>query len=230
MLHVNRSRWYVLVPLVLVSSAGLIAASRPAPLRPCEVIANWVAAHKAELPTTLAEFAKFSKAYRREMYSSMTAEARVSVWREHLTSFLAPTAGLTEAQRDLVQHVMNELDVLVTDPTGERGRDQLAREHLVDAAQALFSREQITDIFTLNTVGSETGVSAAPSAELAESADGALLSSTGSSCSCSVEGGGFWDCDVSGCVDDGNCLPTLSGCGFIGDERCDGVCKQTQTQ
>jgi hypothetical protein len=223
MSHTNRSRWYVLVPLVLVSSVGLVAASRPAPLRPCEVVATWVAAHKANLPTTLAELATFSKAYQRSIYASMTPAVRVSIWREHLTPYLAPAAGLNEAQRALVRHVLDELEVLVTDPTGQLGRDQQKKEHLIATLQAEFSKAQITDIFTLNTIASlEQPSSAPPSPALAESA-GVSASAAIEVCECSVESNGQWDCVASGCVDDG-CAEVIA-CGFGWNEFCDGVCK-----
>jgi hypothetical protein len=234
MSHVNRSRWYLLAPIVLVSSVGLIAASRPTrALRPCEVVAKWVAAHKAELPTTLAEFARFSKAYQRSIYASLPAAVRMSIWREHLTPYLAPAAGLNEAQRALVQHVLDELDVLVTDPTGQRGRDQRTKENLIAKLQAAFSRTQTMEIFTLNTVTSiESASREGSSGEVEESGASAAVSnsSTGFECECSIDQSGVWDCDANlGCVDDGQCFP-ITSCGIIWEDDCDGVCRMTEAK
>jgi hypothetical protein len=228
MLKTSRRRWYVAMPMVLVSSLGLVAASRPTtPLRPCEVVANWVAAHRAELPTTLAEFAKFSKAYQRSIYVSLPPAVRMSIWREHLTPYLAPAAGLNETQRALVRHVLDELEAFVTDATGERGREQRTKENLTASLRGAFSPTQIADIFTLNSVSSAVvGATEGPPLISEETAGDAEESSVDAICDCNVESDGLFDCSSSGCTWDGVCAISFA-CGVFWTDPCDGVCKQT---
>jgi hypothetical protein len=208
-----RRRWFVALPLVLVSTTGLLAAKRADAPLPCEVAARWVATHKNELPKTLAEFESYSSLYQRSMYGKLSGDARIRIWREHLTPYLAPAAGLNADQHALVQRFFNELGVLM--PDLKRAHELLEHEHFEKDVEASFDKARMVEIFTLHGFLSTDG-NAAPSTT------GPSSDPPGFLCDCNTLDQNF-DCFNSLCETTG-CFIEESGCGMGGMLSCDGEC------
>jgi len=208
-----RRRWLVVLPLVLVSSTGLLAAKRADPALPCEVAARWVASHKDELPKTLAEFESYSSLYQRAMYGKLSGDARIRIWREHLAPYLIPAAGLNADQRALVQRFLNELPALM--PDLQRAHEVLEHEHFQQDVTASFDKARMIEIFTLH------GFSAID-ADAAPQTGGPSPESAGFICACNTVDGNV-DCTLGVCHVTG-CLEQGFGCGLGGMLPCDGQC------
>src|ERR1051325_1373595 len=133
-------RWFVVLPLVLVSSTALVGAKPSALPLACEVASSWVAAHRDSLPKTLAEFHKYPLEYQLAIYGELSSDVRVALWREKLEPYLLPSSGLAESQRAIVREFYDGLAVYVTDPTGKRGREAFSRNALPARARAVFGR------------------------------------------------------------------------------------------
>jgi hypothetical protein len=117
------------------------------PLNPEEIDA-WVEAHRHELPQTLAELSRLPMPFRKAILATVSLETRVELWREHLTTFLAPDAGLTAEQQQLVRDSVDELPVIL----GAARDVGLARAGaLEDRMRLLITREQARDMF--GTIG-----------------------------------------------------------------------------
>ena len=67
------------------------------PLSHAEILA-WVERHRDELPRTLNELAVFPVPFRKVIVNYVDHEARLSLWREHIQSFLTDDS-LTADQR-----------------------------------------------------------------------------------------------------------------------------------
>ena len=113
------------------------------PLRPAQMDA-WVARHRDALPQTLDELARLPMQFRRAIVNAVPPAVRVSLWREHLSSFLGPDSELTPAQRALVEEAIVELPVIFDGPD-DVGRERAAR---LEARMAeLLTRQQAGRIF-----------------------------------------------------------------------------------
>jgi hypothetical protein len=203
------ARWFLTLPLVCLTTLPLVAARPSQPPAACEVAANWVAVNKRHLPNSLAEIDKLPTLYRKAAYRYLTPEARVRIWREKLESYLTPSSTLTSEQRQLVQHVIGELNLLATDSTGKLAHETIDSEHLDQRLVEAFGRDKYRAIFV--TIGSVPTTTPTRDAFPA--------------CDCDASGPGF-DCDNGeSCSGTTTCFLQPLACGLIGNDDCTGVCQ-----
>jgi hypothetical protein len=102
----------ILLVLVVLSSVAVLGAASGRPKPPCEIAHDWAVgqATSHRLPTTLPEFSQYSLPFRRAIYSELTADQRIALWREHLTSFLGATSPLNAEQQATVRFTIDQLD------------------------------------------------------------------------------------------------------------------------
>ena len=107
-------------------------------------IERWVESHRDTLPTTLAEISMFPIPFRKVIVNAVSPEARTSLWREHLESFVGPDSALTEDQRQLVRDAIDTLPAMFDGPR----EDALDRvKALEDRMRILLSRQQAATMF-----------------------------------------------------------------------------------
>lgn len=218
----RRARWVVLTPLVVASSAALVAA-RPAPPRACDIAAKWVADHRGSLPQTLGAIMQLPPSYRRYVYAALSPDARVQIWRTRLEAYLVADSSLNTAQLTYIRESIALLPSIVGDTSPARTREFIRSQHLEDRAVTLFGAIKARRIFVLPFSESADDTSASQTAEPSSgpNADAPELYF----CQC---GGSFWDCGGFTCTP-GGCIPVDFGCGFDGSQSCDGSCPGRQT-
>lgn len=191
----------ILAPLAAVLLTATLGSAAPAGEPPeCVVAARWVAAHRAELPTTLGQISRYPILYRRAIYDVLPPATRQALWREHLQGFLAPGQPLNEAQRAAVRESIERLpaftaahpDRAVTDPW---------RDHL----KTLF------DVPTYRRVFGTLGPQPAPVRQ-------AAAKRPECDCESDYDCGGFGTCTYSPCS-------FTTGCGPFWSYLCTGVCR-----
>jgi hypothetical protein len=111
---------------------------------PYDEIVSWVEEHRDTLPTTLAELATFPVAFRRVIVNAVSPEQRTRFWQEHLATFLAPDAGLTQEQCALVAETIPLLPDIFGSPLPEAQAKMRPLEQRMSQA---FSRPQCAAIF-----------------------------------------------------------------------------------
>ncbi len=108
------------------------------PLSYDEIVA-WVAQHRDTLPITLTELSAYPVAFRRVIVNAVDVERRTTWWQDHVRSFLAPSAGLSDEQRafvadaipilaDIFRSESRELMLAKMGPLEEKARKVLSRE------------------------------------------------------------------------------------------------------
>jgi hypothetical protein len=192
-----------LAAVLLTATLGSAAPITEPP--ECVLAEQWVRAHADDLPTTLAGLSGFSMTYRRAIHNALPRETRASLWREHMESFLAPDAGLNDAQRAAVREVIARLPAFHAADSDPAERRAMARR-----LTTLFPRELSTRIFA--TLG-----------EPPATAEGTAALPL---CNCSgLEfEEGLSECGSGTCTFN-RCSFTSSGCGAFGTEPCHGVCR-----
>jgi hypothetical protein len=113
------------------------------PLGPDEIQA-WVTRHADDLPRTLPELSRLPIPFRKAIVAALPAEAQVALWGEHLTGFLAPDAGLSEAQQDLVRDALAALPAIFGVPRAD-GRARAGA--LEQRMRVLITPEQARTMF-----------------------------------------------------------------------------------
>jgi hypothetical protein len=215
----RRARWLLIAPLTVVSTAGLIAAARPAPLRPCDLAVRWVAEHKAELPKTLSAIRLLPASYQRYVYVALSGPERVAIWRAHLDAYLAVDSALTQPQLQFVRDLEANLGAAVGDSVIDHSRTFIRSHQLKERAEMLFGRSKARDIFTLPLGIVNRSTTSSPSSE---AQSGPNAESDIFFCGCNT-GEAFWDCGSPSCTG-GGCIPVSFGCGFLTNLTCDGAC------
>jgi hypothetical protein len=117
------------------------------PMKHDEIVA-WVEAHRDTLPQNLAELSTFPIAFRTVIVNKVSPELRMSLWREHLNTFIAPDSTLTADQQTLVRDAIEELPVLFGT---SRTVFETRAKALEDRMRDLISRQQAVEMF--GTVG-----------------------------------------------------------------------------
>jgi hypothetical protein len=188
-----------LTAVLLTATLGSAAPITEPP--ECVLAEQWVRAHADALPTTLAGLSGFSTTYRRAIHNALPRETRVSLWREHMGSFLAPESELNDEQRAAVREVIARLPALHAE-----GADPAERHALMAHLKTIFPRELGARIF--NRLGAPTtaakGANAVPG------------------CNCTFDET-FDECRGGTCTNN-VCVLTSSGCGLSGLDGCYGVC------
>lgn len=190
----------LLAPLTAVLLTAALGSAAPITEPPeCVLAEQWVRAHADELPTTLAGISRHPPAYRRAIHNALPREARVSLWREHMGSFLTPESELNEQQRAAVREVIARLPALHAADS-----DPAERRALKAQLATLFPRELAARVF------SQLG----PAPVAAKGSNARPL------CNCSDE----TDCGSGNCTSN-LCSYTQYGCGIGGSDSCFGVCR-----
>jgi hypothetical protein len=156
---------------------------------------KWVAANRANLPTTYDDFARFAVPYREAICAALSPETRSRLWTEHVRRFRAANPNPTAAQAA----VLDRVATLAADPAtfgGARPDDA----GLVESAIAAYGKD--TAAALLATLGP-----AAPQ-------------SPDEYCNCSTESD--WCGPSAGCLDIG-CIQQ-DHCGSFWAYKCDGHC------
>lgn len=79
----------------------------PAPAtEDCETVHAWVEANAERLPTQYNDFARYSMAYRRGIYSALPAEQQIALWKEHLRRYLESHRDLSAEQVKVLKQVL----------------------------------------------------------------------------------------------------------------------------
>lgn len=107
-------------------------------------IAAWVERHRDSLPTTLAELSGYPISFRRVIINAVPADVCVSLWTEHMRTFIGPQSTLDEQQRAFVEATIDQLPTLLSAP----GPNPVLSEWESRAAK-LFPREQVGMIFAM---------------------------------------------------------------------------------
>ena len=68
-----------------------------------EQIKAWVDAHRADLPSNLAELSRYPMAFRRVIHGAVPNEVRAAWWVEHMQAVLASDTELSTEQRKFIQ-------------------------------------------------------------------------------------------------------------------------------
>lgn len=231
------ARALLALPVCVALGSVVIGATWKRPTPPCQITEAWVRQHRTSLPSTLAEISRYPLAFRKAIVAHVSADVRVRLWREKLDFYLAPSSNLSPAQRELVQHIRDELYVLVSDSTGKLGRERMASEGLHDRIASLFDSAQRRAIF--GTVGlakmpaDSIALGALMQLSLIERADRSILLAAHKSlaplkvkmsyCDCIYD----WECDNPNICAEPNdhvCENVFPECGDLGDEYCTGVC------
>jgi hypothetical protein len=212
------------LPLVGLSTAGLMGAKRSPRVPMCKQAADWVTAHRSELPTTLLDFSRYAYSYRKAIYAAMPGPVRERIWREKLDVYVASHA-LDSVQRGLIAHIRLNISTYVSDSTGATGRRALKEEKLPERIYAAFGRQEGSHI--MNIVGFP-GVDG----ERASTGRGPRVAEKGDAasedCPCSLswfEGDPACNESQPFCVDPGDCIYVLQPiCGPFHEFNCDGAC------
>jgi hypothetical protein len=85
------------------------------PMRREEIVA-WVERHRHELPTTLAELARFPMPFRSVIVNAVEPERRTRFWAEHLQCLLGSQSELSVQQQDFVSATIADLPRLLSAP------------------------------------------------------------------------------------------------------------------
>lgn len=108
------------IPLALGGITSKLV-SRPPELS-CVVATRWVKEHSAELPTTLADFSKFSPDYQKAIYVSLPDTVHSRLWHEQFQNY-AKLPALSAVQRDFILDTdKDRARYLTKTPEGERLR------------------------------------------------------------------------------------------------------------
>jgi hypothetical protein len=209
MKNYRRIRWYLLAPVVAVTTLGLVGAVRPAQSATCSLPgADWVAARKGHLPVSLSEYAKIPSEYRRATYAALPAATRAKLWHEHFALYMLPASGLTPAQRAFLARIDGRTDSLLIFMDRKRSK----QEAMADATEAgsLFG-ERTAEIFYRLVPKSDAGDESEPGV-------GAMYI-----CDCSLEDSTDYDCYPAECANN-ICTPEIELCGFQQNLTCDGLC------
>ncbi len=140
-----RSRWLsvgVIVFTAIFAPAVLYVSPvfdhRPA----CERGTDWARLHAGELPKSASELAAFPVTIRRSVFSAMSSDAKVRVWREQ-TAMFARSKTLSETQRAIIRQFNDALvpAVYSLELTAERQAAQDAVNAVVKDAKGIFKGE-----------------------------------------------------------------------------------------
>jgi hypothetical protein len=107
-------------------------------------IDGWVERHRHELPRTLEELSRLPIPFRKAVVRAVSADIRVSLWREHLSSFLVRQEPLSIQQRALLNETIAEMPAIVGDQ-GDAASDRA--RGLMKRLRETFKAEQAFAMF-----------------------------------------------------------------------------------
>ena len=104
----------------------------------------WIAAHRDELPRTLAELTRYPMAYRRAIFGASPPDVRAGFWRDHWAGFLGPDSPLTPEQQAFLREAEAALPELMA---ADREAAQTHARAFEARMLGVFSREEAVAIF-----------------------------------------------------------------------------------
>jgi hypothetical protein len=174
----------------------------------CAAIHDWVARNASQLPTKYADLVRYPMPYRRAIFSALDPEAKSSLWKEHFEHYRNEHPDLTAAQAAYIEKLVSSISAefysrLNDDPAVKKSLDQLKAE-----GSALFDRD------SLGRLVSQLGPDPDP-------ASGRQPLQLYGGCTCNTDDDWCsWGYDCVG----GNCNDTVDGCGWWGNDPCNGLC------
>ena len=94
-------------------------------------IEQWVEGHRDTLPSTLKELSLLPIPFRKIIVRAVSPKVRISLWRAHLATFLAPGHEWTAEQRSVLKDAMDAMPMLVgDDPHSSRASVRALEERL----------------------------------------------------------------------------------------------------
>ena len=230
MLNYNRARWFVVVPLVAVTSVGLIAAARPEPLSGCQTVAQWVQEHKAELPRTYAEMIRYPWQYRKAIQPLLPMNVRREMWHSQYRIF-RESGLLNSAQAAFVARAERTIDELLDERSTEQRRIQLG-DSVVTRALDILGRDLTHQIFfslgpdDAGTLSTSSSIGTPSVFQFAANHPIALPSPRFDNCVCHWMSDGISppECPDGDCHDTDCTPPQIGGCGPDGNLACNSRC------
>jgi len=240
-----QARWYLALPVSVVSTLSLFQSVHATQRPVCQRAAEWVADQHGHLPTTLAEISKYPTIYQKTIYGNLAPAQRKALWEEKLMGYITSHTSMTTDQRLLVTEMLADLDVFTQDPNGilhaTRERDGALANRLTLAFGGRETRD-LFDVFNASADQSPEAsarVFAPVTAGVADVREvitgiGRLLGTKSpakaafSSCSCYSQ-----DPFSTGCPFSTQCEKPHAGdscsnignfCGFSMQDPCDGLC------
>jgi hypothetical protein len=164
---------------------------------------EWVAQNMDNLPRNYPAFATSSTAIRKAVYEELQPHERRQLWREHLRTYEARRASMTNDQRAVLDRAIKLVDKesLFAGPPRD-GLDEL--DALGEQAVEAFGKEEARAM--LATLGP-------------------VESAQDGSCDCNTND--VWGCDsclAVGPCQSSWCTCTSSGCGWFWTKPCNGRC------
>src|SRR5690606_18823374 len=95
-------------------------------------------------PKTLPELERFHPVLRRAIFDVLTVDERHSLWRAHLEEWVSSSELTTDAQRALIQDVMEKLPLYLD---GSDGRERMLADGLDSRIRASFPLELARSVF-----------------------------------------------------------------------------------
>lgn len=127
----SHARWLIALPSGLLSVLMLSAASGRAPdAGSCNSVAEWVDAHRAELPTRYEDLIKYPLIYRKKIQAALPLAAQRDAWLDQYRTYRA-SGLLTERQKTFLLEAEGAIR-FVYDETNTA----TARGHVADSITA----------------------------------------------------------------------------------------------
>lgn len=221
------SRWLLILPATWLTT--VVAGGGRQVVGPgsgCSGVAEWIQAHKKELPTTYMEIIRYPVMYRQRILGNLPMEVRRDLWRTQRQVY-AGSGLLTTRQVAFLDSLGGSLDsIFVADSTTA---NRLAAVTTEAAIRAL--GQQLThQIMYVLGPDDEAGTGAWPAMLKAALANRIALP-TGN-CVCHVRQGGGTQSDCTAfhyCNPESSCTPAENGCGALGEYSCNGQCDGDET-
>jgi hypothetical protein len=221
----ERARWYVLLPLVGVTTSGLIAARAPESPKRCQSqqLIAWVKDHRSELPTTYGEIIRYPTTYRKFIQAYLPWTVRQQLWRTQYHLY-RESGLLTSQQQAFLVRAEQVLPELLGENTTAMRREAVADSTTAEAVKVL-GRSLTHRI--LYVLGPDDGPEALQQQvslfKLAGSARPVNVPNLFVPCTCHASQQEQPECGKPLCQSS-TCDGTSSGCGDGGSLACTGLC------
>jgi len=206
----DRARFFQLCAGLAVAAGVIVTGTTPAfAEKRCATAAAWVAKNKGHLPQTYDEVIAYPMAYRRAIFSALSATTKSQLWSEQLTRYRT-AHQLSSEQSAVIQTGLRLSRPALFERLGsaevKRSLDELRK-----SSGAAFGGPATDALFA--TLGP------------AESAKSAADASVGPDNACSCATADSY-CGNNTHCQSGGCGYSSSGCGTFYAYACDGLCIQ----
>lgn len=209
----NRSKASIFQPTITLLILALCLAAVPVSGEDeslpgdCSSIAAWVEEHAADLPRSYETLSEYPMAYRRAIFSTLSAKEKSDLWRTHFQNQLDGKM-LNDEQRQILEEARE-----LTSPRLFRSRiDRTTRLRIAafkKAARNQFDHATARQVFgQLGEEKSEVTVKAITG---------------GTACACNNEDD--WCPDGYGCDETAGCDIVRDACGWWWTDDCNGLCE-----